>query len=98
MQDGQTTREEFYNGFETGLRAVLEELLLIHFGGQKQALEVATAEMIIFIQSPGLKTASNTKAGSHKILIHKHKTLLQLREVIEHELGINKANQRLWIG
>jgi len=97
-KDGQTTRQEFYNGFETGLRAVLEELLLIHFGGQKQALEVATAEIVIFINSPGLKTASNTKAGSHKILIHKKKTLLQLREMIEAELGIKKAHQRLWIG
>lgn len=89
--DGQTTKDEFFAGFEVALRAVLDKLFLLHFGGNQEALDVAQPELILFINSPGLPK-------SHKVQIPKFKTVNELRELLEATLGVRRANQRLWNG
>jgi len=90
--DGQTTRDEFFSGFEVALRHVLDQLFLLHFKGNQEAMELAQPELILFINSPGLN------GENLKIQIPKFKTVSELRSMLEGELGIAKSEIRMWNG
>jgi len=99
-KDNVVTKEEFFDGLEAALRAVIDKLNSMHYQGNKEAIQAAGYQACFSLKCPGFSSGPVTGAAPN-IQILKTQTVGDLRHQIASELGVDAAHQQLhveWTG